>query len=64
MKILNIDNNLSRSEVIDKVGRFILSNQYSLPVTIRYEDTNLIIMILEDRDFRFKLVDGEIIVTS
>jgi hypothetical protein len=64
MKILNIGNNLSKSEVIDKVGRFILSNQYSLPVTIRYEDTNLIIMILEDRDFRFKLVDGDIIVTS
>ena len=64
MKVLNVNNNLNRSEVIDKVGRFIISNQYSLPVTIKYDNVNLIIMILEDRDFRFKLKNDEIIVTS
>lgn len=64
MKVLNIDNNLSRSEVIDKVVRFIMSNQYSLPVTINHNDINLIIMILEDKDFRFKIVNNDIIVTS
>jgi hypothetical protein len=64
MKVLNINNNLSRSEVIDKVVRFIMSNQYSLPVTINHNDINLIIMILEDKDFRFKIVNNDIIVTS
>lgn len=64
MKVLNIDNKLSKSEVIDKVSRFIINNQYSLPVTINHNDINLIIMILEDRDFRFKIVNNEIIVTS
>jgi hypothetical protein len=64
MKVLNISNYLSRSEVIDKVVRFIMSNQYSLPVTINHNDINLIIMILEDKDFRFKIVNNDIIVTS
>ena len=64
MKVLSINNNLSRSEVIDKVVRFTISNQYSLPVTIKHDNVNLIMMILEDHDFRFKLNNDEIIITS
>ena len=41
------------SELVKRVHRFVWRNQYSLPVSIRTDNRILVIMVLEDGDFRF-----------
>lgn len=52
------------SELVKKVRRFAYNNQVSLPVSIRSNNPILVMMVLEDGDFRFSREDDLIIVTD
>ena len=52
------------SELVKRVHRFVWRNQYSLPVSIRTDNYILVIMVLEDGDFRFSQEKDLIIVTE
>jgi hypothetical protein len=64
MKELNLSDNLTKLELIEKVRRFIYNNQNSLPVSISSNNLTDVIMVLEDGDFRFKIKDNLILVTA
>ena len=63
MRELNLCN-VSDSELIKKVYRFVYNNQYSLPVCIRSNNHKLVMMVLEEGDFRFNIEVDLIIVTD
>jgi hypothetical protein len=56
----NLDN------VVVTVKRFLLNNQYRLPIRINIKEcealTNIIIGVLENNDFKFTIKDSDIIV--
>ena len=62
MRVLNISNDISDSDLMDKVRRFVYNNQYSLPVSIM-STSHLVMMVLEEGDFRFIIEGGSITVT-
>jgi hypothetical protein len=63
MRVLNISNDISDSDLMDKVRRFVYNNQYSLPVSIM-STSHLVMMVLEEGDFRFIIEGGSITVTN
>ena len=63
MRVLNISNDISDSDLMDKVRRFVYNNQYSLPVSIM-STSHLVMMVLEEGDFRFIIEGGSITVTD
>jgi len=63
MKELNLCG-VGDSELVKKVRRFAYNNQGSLPVSIRSNNPILVIMVLEDGDFRFSREGDLIIVTD
>ena len=63
MRELNLSS-VSDSELIKRVRRFAYNNQGSLPVCIRSNNHKLVMMVLEDGDFRFKKEGDLIIVTD
>lgn len=63
MRELNLCN-VNDSELIKKVHRFVYNNQYSLPVCIRSNNHMLVMVVLEEGDFRFKIKNDLIIVTD
>ena len=63
MKELNLCS-VSDSELVERVRRFAYNNQGSLPVSIRSNNHKLVMMVLEDGDFRFSREDDLIIVTD
>jgi hypothetical protein len=64
MKELNLSDDISKLELIEKVRRFIYNNQNSLPVSIISINHKDVIMVLEDGDFRFMIKDNLILVTA
>ena len=64
MRELNLSDNLTKLELMEKVRRFIYNNQNSLPVSISSNNLTDVIMVLEDGDFRFKIKDNLILVTA
>lgn len=64
MKELNLSDNLTKLELIEKVRRFVYNNQNSLPVSISSNNKIGVIMVLEDGDFRFIIKDNLILVTA
>ena len=64
MKELNLSDNLTKLELIEKVRRFVYNNQNSLPVSISSNNKIGVIMVLEDGDFRFLIKDNLILVTA
>ena len=63
MKELNLCG-VSDSELVERVRRFAYNNQGSLPVSIRSNNHKLVMMVLEDGDFRFNKEGDLIIVTD
>jgi len=63
MRVLNISSDISDSDLMDKVRRFVYNNQYSLPVSIM-STSHLVMMVLEEGDFRFIIEGGSITVTN
>jgi len=63
MRVLNLSGVISDSDLMNKVRRFVYNNQYSLPVSIM-STSHLVLMVLEEGDFRFTIEDGMIIVTD
>ena len=63
MRVLNISDDISDSDLMNKVRRFVYNNQYSLPVSIM-STSNIVIMLLEEGDFRFIIEGGSITVTN
>ena len=57
MKILNL------TDAVERVKRFVYNNQYSLPVSI-VSTSHLVMMVLEEGDFRFIIEGGSITVTN
>ena len=64
MKELNLSDDISKLELIEKVRRFIYNNQNSLPVSIISSNHKDVIMVLEEGDFRFVIKDNLILVTD
>ena len=64
MKELNLYDDISKLELIEKVRRFIYNNQNSLPVSIISSNHKDVIMVLEEGDFRFVIKDNLILVTE
>lgn len=64
MKELNLSDNLTKLELVEKVRRFVYNNQNSLPVSISSNNHIGVIMVLEDGDFRFIIKDNLILVTA
>ena len=64
MKELNLSNDISNSELKEKVRRFVYNNQNSLPVSISSSNNKAVIMVLEEGDFRFVIKDNLILVTE
>lgn len=64
MKELNLSDDISKLELIEKVCRFIYNNQNSLPVSIISSNHKDVIMVLEEGDFRFLIKDNLILVTE
>jgi hypothetical protein len=64
MKELNLSDDISKLELIEKVRRFIYNNQNSLPVSIISSNHKDVIMVLEEGDFRFVIKDNLILVTE
>lgn len=62
MRVLNISNDISDSDLMNKVRRFVYNNQYSLPVSIM-STNHLVLMVLEEGDFRFTIEGDSITVT-
>jgi len=63
MREINLSS-VSDSELIKRVRRFAYNNQGSLPVSIRSNNHKLVMMVLEEGDFRFKIEGDLIIVTD
>jgi hypothetical protein len=63
MKILNLTDDISDSDLMDKVRRFVYNNQYSLPVCIKSNNHKLVMMVLEEGDFRF-IIEGDLIIVT
>ena len=61
MKILNLDHDISDS--VERVKRFVYNNQYSLPVFIKSNNHKLVMMVLEEGDFRF-IIEGDLIIVT
>lgn len=65
MKTLNL-NKVNLNSVRSTTERFLLNNQYRLPICIDMSDRksllNTIIGVLENSDFRFVIKDSDIIV--
>ena len=59
---MRVSNDISDSDLMDKVRRFY-NNQYSLPVSIM-STSHLVMMVLEEGDFRFIIEGGSITVTN
>jgi hypothetical protein len=64
MKELNLSDDISKLELIEKVRRFIYNNQNSLPISIISSNHKDVIMVLEEGDFRFVIKDNLILVTE
>ena len=64
MRELNLSDNLTKLELMEKVRRFIYNNQYSLPISIRSNNHTDVLMVLEECDFRFIIKDNLILVTA
>ena len=64
MKELNLSDDISKLELIEKVRRFIYNNQHSLQVSISSNNQKIVIMILEEGDFLFVIKDNLILVTA
>ena len=64
MKELNLSDDISKLELIEKVRRFIYNNQNSLPVSISSNNHIDVIKVLEEGDFRFVIKDNLILVTE
>ncbi len=62
MKELNLSN-LSDFDLSERVRRFVYNNQYSLPVTIISDNKIMVMMVLEEGDFRFT-IEGELIIVK
>jgi len=62
MKELNLSN-LSDFDLSERVRRFVYNNQYSLPVTIISDNKIMVMMVLEEGDFRFT-IEGELIIVT
>lgn len=62
MRVLNISNDISDSDLMNKVRRFVYNNQYSLPVSIMCTN-HLVLMVLEEGDFRF-IIEGDSITVT
>ena len=60
---MRVSNDISDSDLMDKVRRFVYNNQYSLPVSIM-STSHLVMMVLEEGDFRFIIEGGSITVTN
>ena len=63
MRILNISDDISDSDLMNKVRRFVYNNQYSLPVCIKSNNHKLVMMVLEEGDFRF-IIEGDLIIVT
>jgi 3-methyladenine DNA glycosylase Mpg len=63
MRVLNISDDISDSDLMNKVRRFVYNNQYSLPVSIM-NTSHIVIMLLEEGDFRFIIEGDSITVTE
>jgi hypothetical protein len=64
MKELNLSDDISKLDLIEKVRRFIYNNQNSLPVSISSNNHIDVIKILEEGDFKFVIKDNLILVTE
>jgi hypothetical protein len=64
MKELNLSDDISKLELIEKVRRFIYNNQNSLPVSISSNNHIDVIKVLEEGDFKFVIKDNLILVTE
>ena len=62
MKELNLSN-LNDFDLSERVRRFVYNNQYSLPVTIISDNKIMVMMVLEEGDFRFT-IEGELIIVT
>ena len=62
MKEINLSN-LSDFDLSERVRRFVYNNQYSLPVTIISDNKIMVMMVLEEGDFRFT-IEGELIIVT
>ena len=62
MKELNLSN-LCDFDLSERVRRFVYNNQYSLPVTIISDNKIMVMMVLEEGDFRFT-IEGELIIVT
>ena len=62
MKELNLSN-LSDFDLSERVRRFVYNNQYSLPVTIISDNKIMVMIVLEEGDFRFT-IEGELIIVT
>jgi hypothetical protein len=62
MRKLNLSN-LSDFDLSERVRRFVYNNQYSLPVTIISDNQIMVMMVLEEGDFRFT-IEGELIIVT
>jgi len=62
MRKLNLSN-LSDFDLSERVRRFVYNNQYSLPVTIISDNQIVVMMVLEEGDFRFT-IEGELIIVT
>lgn len=64
MKELNLSDDISKLELIEKIRRFIYNNQNSLPVSISSNNHIDVIKVLEEGDFKFVIKDNLILVTE
>jgi hypothetical protein len=64
MKELNLSDDISKLDLIEKVRRFIYNNQNSLPVSISSNNHIDVIKVLEEGDFKFVIKDNLILVTE
>jgi hypothetical protein len=62
MRKLNLSN-LSDFDLSERVRRFVYNNQYSLPVTIISDNQIMVMMVLEEGDFRF-IIEAELIIVT
>ena len=54
---------VSDFDLSERVRRFVYNNQYSLPVTIISDNKIMVMMVLEEGDFRFT-IEGELIIVT
>jgi hypothetical protein len=63
MRVLNLAHDIIDSELVERVKRFVYNNQYSLPVCIESNNHKLVMMVLEEGDFRF-IIEGDSITVT